>query len=77
MTPDEVEAEIQHSIERGWFLNYNGYAPDLLGLAIPLPLTDRALALMVAGPAFRMLDRLSELAAVLRSEIDCYTAEPG
>lgn len=77
MSPEAVEAEIRRSIERGWFLNYNGYAPDLLGLAIPLPLTDRELALMVAGPGFRMLDRLPELAAVLRTEIDRYVAESG
>jgi IclR family transcriptional regulator, acetate operon repressor len=77
MTPAAVEADIQLSIGRGWFLNDNGYAPDLLGLAIPLPLTDRQLTLMVAGPSFRMLDRLPELAGVLRSEIDRYTAEAG
>lgn len=75
MTPEEVEAEIQRSIERGWFLNNNGYAPDLLGLAIPLPLTDRQLVLMVAGPGFRMLTRLTELVTVLRSEIDRCVAD--
>jgi IclR family transcriptional regulator, acetate operon repressor len=77
MTPEAVEADVQLSIKRGWFLNNNGYAPDLLGLAIPLPLTDRQLALMVAGPAFRTLGRLPELAEVLRSEIDRCTTEPG
>jgi DNA-binding IclR family transcriptional regulator len=76
LSADAVEAEIQRSVERGWFLNNNGYAPDLLGLALPLPLTDRQLSLMVAGPNFRMLQRLPELTAVLRSEIERYLADP-
>lgn len=77
MSPDEVEAEIQKSIERGWFANNNGYVRDLMGVAIPLPLPDRQLCLLVAGPAFRLESRLPELVAALRDEIDSYLADAG
>ena len=70
MSPEEVEADIQKSIKRGWFLNVNGFIPDLLGVAMPLPLADRQLCLLVAGPVFRVGDRLEEMVAALRSEID-------
>lgn len=75
MSAEEVEAEIKKSVERGWFLNSNGFVPDLLGVAMPLPLPDRQLCLLVAGPVFRVGDRLDELVAALRSEIDQYMAD--
>lgn len=74
MTPEEVEDEIAASIERGWFINNNGYSPDLLGIAIPLPLKDRQFCLMVAGPAYRTVDRVPDLVAAIRAEIDDYMA---
>jgi len=55
-------------------MNNNGYSPDLLGVAIPLPLKDRQFCLMVAGPAYRTADRVPELVASLREEIDRYMA---
>lgn len=72
MTAEAVEADVQASLARGWFLNNNGYSPDLLGLAVPLPLTDRQLCLMVAGPAYRLAERVEELVVVVREEIDAY-----
>lgn len=77
MSPEEVEAEVQTSIERGWFVNNNGYVRDLMGIAIPLPLPDRQLCLMIAGPAFRLESRLPEMVAELRAEIDGYLADVG
>jgi DNA-binding IclR family transcriptional regulator len=75
MSPEEVEADIQKSIKRGWFLNVNGFIPDLLGVAMPLPLPDRQLCLLVAGPVFRVGDHLDELVAALRAEVDRYMAD--
>lgn len=74
MTLEDVEAEIRCSTERGWFMNNNGYSPDLVGIAIPIPLRDRQFCLMVAGPAYRTIDRVPELVAALHEEIDRYMA---
>ena len=63
---DEVEAELRRSVERGWHLSRGDYSPDLLGVALPMPLGDRRLSLVVAGPSFRMENRIAETAAQLR-----------
>lgn len=77
MSAEEVEADIEKSVAQGWFLNNNGYVRDLIGVAIPLPLPDRQLCLMVAGPAFRLENRLPEMVAAVRAEIDSYLADVG
>ena len=68
MSAGAVEAEIEASRRRGYFLNNNGYSLDLLGVAIPLQVPDRHLCLLVAGPAYRTEQKVESLAALLRNE---------
>lgn len=72
MNAEAVEAEIAASKARGWFINNNGYSPDLLGVAIPLPLPDRHFCLLVAGPAYRLSSQVDTLADEVRSAIDAF-----
>jgi IclR family acetate operon transcriptional repressor len=66
----EVEAEIRRSVERGWFQNLSEFSQDLIGVSVPLALEGRQLALVVAGPANRMQDRIPELAARMRRGLE-------
>lgn len=77
MTLEAVEQDIEMSKERGWFLNNNGYEPDLIGVAIPMPLEERQFCLLVAGPAYRTENRIAELAQLLQEEIAEYMRERG
>ena len=60
-----VEADILASAQRGWFENLSEFTPDVLGIGMPLVLDGERLALAVAGPNFRLLDRRPEVAASL------------
>ncbi|MEO3388071.1 IclR family transcriptional regulator [Mesorhizobium sp. CAU 1741] len=75
MSAEEVERFIAEGTAKGYFMNDNGYAPDLLGIAIPLPIKTQHLCLMVAGPSFRMQPRVEELLASVRDAIDRYLAD--
>ncbi len=77
MSIDQVEAEVKASKERGWAQNINGFEPELVGLAVPMPLGERQFSLMVAGPSYRMLDRIPELAKMLLDEVGSYLRERG
>src|SRR5690606_31700831 len=77
MTMDELEEEIEISRERGWAQNINGYEPDLVGLAVPMHLGERQFSLMVAGPSYRVTDRIPELVRVLLDEVGLYLRERG
>jgi IclR family acetate operon transcriptional repressor len=70
MSVADVESEVRRSIERGWCEGNAEYTPDLGGVALPLPLPDRHLAVLVAGPMFRVHDRSAELAALMRKAIE-------
>ncbi len=74
---EEVEADVEVSKDRGWAQNINGFEPELVGLAVPMPLGERQFSLMVAGPSYRMLDRIPELAKMLLDEVDNYLRERG
>lgn len=74
MTPEAVEADIQASMARGWFLNDNGFEPDLIGVAIPMPVQNRLFCLMVACPAYRGRQRIQEFADILCAEVRAYAA---
>lgn len=54
----------------GYSLNDNGYQPHLLGVAIPFDFQGRRMALMVAGPSFRMKDDVEGLVATLRQQVN-------
>lgn len=45
MNPEDIEAEIERSIERGWFLGNEEYSPGLMGVALALPMPARPYAL--------------------------------
>ncbi len=72
LSAEEVEREIQASIERGWFQGNAEYTPDLGGVALPFQLDNRCFAVLVAGPTFRVASRLPELANILARHIDNY-----
>lgn len=72
MSVEEVEAEIELSRNRGWFLGNAEFTQDLGGLAMPLSFSDRNFALLIAGPSFRIDSRLEEIALTLRQRLDAY-----
>lgn len=57
-----VEADIRASTTRGWFENLSEFTPDVLGVGMPLVLDGERLAVSVAGPNFRLLNKRAELA---------------
>ena len=72
MSVASVESEIRRSIERGWFEGNAEFTPDLGGVALPLKLPNRHLAVLVAGPMFRVHSRSAELAALMQRALGHY-----
>lgn len=72
MNAETVEAEITASRERGWFLGNAEYTQDLGGVAMPFALGERQFALLVAGPTFRVGNRIDHIADILRSHLTEY-----
>jgi IclR family transcriptional regulator, acetate operon repressor len=66
---DAVEAELRQSVERGYCRSFADYSRDLAGAAQPLPVGDRRLSVVVAGPEFRMRPRMDEFAGILKKAI--------
>lgn len=67
-TEAEVMALIMEARELGYYVNSDGFAKDLVGVAVPLRLEGRQLSLLVAGPIYRMTDNHAALADLLK---DC------
>ncbi|MDB5512640.1 MAG: regulatory protein IclR [Enterovirga sp.] len=67
---DMVEAELRRSVERGYCESYADYSPDLAGVAMPLGVADRRLAIVVAGPMFRMADRMVAVAKAIGRAVE-------
>ncbi|MGQ9371508.1 IclR family transcriptional regulator [Azospirillum sp. ST 5-10] len=65
-----VEADIQASIRRGWFENLSEFTADVLGIGMPVVLDGERLALSVAGPNFRLMDKRAEVAARIAEAIE-------
>jgi IclR family acetate operon transcriptional repressor len=65
-----IEREIARSLKRGWFEGAGEYTADLGGVAVPLSLAERYLAVMVGGPMHRIKPRYPEVAALLIQEVD-------
>jgi len=65
----DVEAELKRAATRGWHENIEGYAADLVGVAMPVELTDRYLSIVVGGPSNRMRPRIPQIAATLKREL--------
>lgn len=71
---EQVEAEIKRAATRGWHENVEGYAADMVGVALPAKLRDRPISIVVGGPASRMRRQIAQLAAtLLRSLKRCAT----
>ncbi len=67
---EAVEAELRKSIERGYCQSFSDYSRDLAGAALPLPIGERRLSVVVAGPEFRIGAKVPEIAALIRRLID-------
>lgn len=65
MSAEVVEAKLARAAERGWHQSNAEYTPDLAGVAMPLPASERRLSVVVVGPVSRCLDRRPELAAIV------------
>ncbi|MGF3022178.1 IclR family transcriptional regulator [Methylobacterium aquaticum] len=69
MSVDTVEHELTEAGERGYHQSASEYIADLAGVALPLPLGDRRLSIVVAGPTSRCLTRRPETAALLKAAL--------
>lgn len=65
MSIQAVESSIRQSLNRGWFVSSSAFTPDLGGISIPVNFGGRILAITVAGPWFRVGERLEEFAHIL------------
>ena len=75
LSVEAVEEEIAQSRRRGWFESAAEFTPDLGGVAIPLPLQARQLAVLVAGPIFRVQPNYTTIAALMHEEIARHTGD--
>jgi DNA-binding IclR family transcriptional regulator len=66
---DAVEAELRQSIERDYCQSFADFSRDLAGVAKPLPIGERRLSVVVAGPEFRMRAKMSEVADIMAKSI--------
>lgn len=60
-----LEARIAMEVAQGFHVSNDEFSPDLLGVSVALPFTDRKMALTIGGPRFRCLPRIAELAEML------------
>ncbi|MEO4000830.1 IclR family transcriptional regulator [Mesorhizobium sp. CAU 1732] len=69
MSIEAVEDSIRVSLNRGWFVSSSAFTPDLGGIAVPIVFGDRAFAMTVAGPWFRVGKRLEEFAHLMHEGV--------
>lgn len=67
---EAVETELRNSIARGYCQSFGDYSRDLAGAAIPLPIGDRRLSVVVAGPEFRIGPKVPDVAALIARTIE-------
>ena len=72
-----VEKEIERSVRRGWFESKAEFTADLGGVAVPLPFEDRRMAILVAGPTFRIKARYEDIASTIRRVLDRHLRAAG
>lgn len=70
---EAVEAELRRSTSRGYCFSKRDFSPDLVGVALPFPVGQRRLSIVVAGPEFRCLERAPEFAAIISRAIERFT----
>lgn len=73
---DAVEAELRRSVERGHCQSFGDYSQDLGGGAMPLPVGDRRLSIVVAGPEFRVRPRMDDVIAIMRRSVERHRPRP-
>jgi IclR family transcriptional regulator, acetate operon repressor len=73
---DAVEAELRRSVERGYCQSFGDFSRDLGGGAMPLPIGDRRLSIVVAGPEFRVRPRIEEVAGIMKKSILRHCPDP-
>ena len=61
----ELAADLEMAIQRGWCEDRAEYTPDVMGIGVPVVHAERRFGLAVAGPMFRMRDRRTDLATQL------------
>lgn len=74
---DTVESELRRSTVRGYHLSNGDFSRDLVGVACPLPLAERRLSIVIAGPQFRCEARIAEFADILKQGIERLRKELG
>lgn len=62
-----VEAELRAAEARGYHQSDSEYIADLAGVSLPLPLGERRLSIVVAGPVSRCLRRRPQTAEIMRT----------
>lgn len=66
---DEVEAILAQEMQQGFHLNVGGHVDGLQGVAMPLAIPGRPLALLIGGPTFRCSEQIPAFAAALRNAL--------
>ena len=74
---EAVESELRTSMDRGYCQSLSDYSRDLTGVAIPLPIGDRRLSVVVAGPEFRIGNKIAEIAATLKKFVERHRPKSG
>jgi len=72
---DAIEAELRRSAARGYHFSNGDFSKDLVGVALPLPVGQRRLSIVVAGPQFRCLDRVPAIAQTIQSAVARFAAD--
>jgi len=74
---DMVEAELRRSAARGYYFSDGDFSRDLVGVALPLPISQRRLSVVIAGPQFRCLNRAAEFGRSLQQALERFRTELG
>ena len=77
LDPAAVEALIERGAARGYFLSDGEFSPHLVGVSVPLAVDGRQLAISVAGPQFRCLDKADAFAETVRQAMAAMGFENG
>ena len=66
-TPEAVDADLELSRQRGWFMNLGESIPDVCAIAWPVTLSGEIYAISVGGPVYRIEPQQREYARILRA----------
>lgn len=69
MSIEAVETSIRQSLNRGWFFSSSAFTQDLGGIALPIVFGGRIFAITVAGPWFRVGEKLEEIARQMHASV--------